>query len=241
MKFLIDTLKTFTKFELALWLGSLALIISSFFLTGNDDYLVLTASLVGATALILVSKGNVAGQVLTVAFAVFYGIISFRSRYYGEMITYLGMSAPIAVASVVTWLRHSCKGKDVKVNSLSPREYLGLFGAGLIVSFVFFFILRAFHTSRLLVSTVSVLTSFLASYLTMRRSAYYAVAYAANDVVLVALWILASLNEVRYLPMVICFLVFLANDLYGFFNWSRTGKRRSKESNASQRLSLIHI
>lgn len=118
------------------------------------------------------------------AFAVFYGIISFRSRYYGEMITYLGMSAPIAVASVVTWLRHSCKGKDVKVNSLSPREYLGLFGAGLIVSFVFFFILRAFHTSRLIVSTVSVLTSFLASYLTMRRSAYYAVAYAANDVVL---------------------------------------------------------
>ena len=31
MKFLIDTLKTFTKFELALWLGSLALIISSLY------------------------------------------------------------------------------------------------------------------------------------------------------------------------------------------------------------------
>lgn len=230
MKFFVDTMKSFTKFELALWVCSLVSILSSFLLTGNDDYLVLSASLIGATALIFVSKGNVAGQILTMIFACLYGVISFRSRYYGEMITYLGMSAPIAVASVVTWLRHSDKGMDVKVNSPSGKEYLCMFSAGIAVTVAFFFILGALNTDRLIVSTVSVLTSFLASYLTMRRSVYYAVAYAANDVVLVVLWILAALKEIRYLPMVVCFLVFLANDLYGFFNWSRARKRQSEKS-----------
>lgn len=227
MKFLYTTFKTFTKFEFGLWLGSLALILLSFFLSGNGDWLTLTASLVGGTALILVSKGNVLGQILTVVFSVLYGIISYTFRYYGEMITYLGMTAPIAVASVVTWLRNRGSLTEVRVNALRPLEYLLSLLAGIAVMCGFYFILKAFHTNYLLLSTLSVLTSFLASYLTMRRSPYYALAYAANDLILISLWILAALSDPGYLPMVICFLVFLVNDVYGFVRWSRAGKSQT--------------
>ena len=125
MKFLYTTFKTFTKFEFGLWLGSLALILLSFFLSGNGDWLTLTASLVGGTALILVSKGNVLGQILTVVFSVLYGIISYTFRYYGEMITYLGMTAPIAVASVVTWLRNRGSLTEVRVIAGVPAFAAG--------------------------------------------------------------------------------------------------------------------
>lgn len=235
MKFLIDTLKTFTKFELALWLGSLALIISSFFLTGNDDYLVLTASLVGATGADSRFQRKRSG--------------TGPHRGFRRLLRHHFLSFPLlwrddylpgyVCAHRRCFRRHVAapflQGKGRESQFAEPKGVPRSVRRGTDCFFRLFLYLRAFHTSRLIVSTVSVLTSFLASYLTMRRSAYYAVAYAANDVVLVALWILASLNEVRYLPMVICFLVFLANDLYGFFNWSRTGKRQSKESNASQR------
>ena len=56
--------------------------------------------------------------------------------------------------------------------------------------------------------------------------ALFTLAYAANDIVLIVLWILASLSDLSYLSVVICFLMFLVNDLYGFVNWKRMQKRQ---------------
>jgi len=96
------------------------------------------------------------------------------------------------------------------------------------VTVIFYFILGALGTANLLISTFSVTTSFLAVYLTFRRSAYYALAYAANDLVLIVMWIMATLADSSYLSVVVCFVVFLVNDTYGFINWRRMEKRQSK-------------
>ena len=216
-----------TRFEWALWLSSLALTVVSFFAFGSEDYLTLCASLIGATALIFTAKGHVLGQVLIVVFAVFYGIISFHFRYYGEMLTYLGMSAPIAVASLISWIRHPFKeSNEVEVAHVSRRQILPMLVATACVTVVFYFILGALGNANLIASTVSVATSFLAAYLTFLRSPYYALAYAANDVVLIFLWVFASFADVSYIPMVVCFVMFLVNDLYGFYNWLKMEKNQ---------------
>lgn len=54
----------------------------------------------------------------------------------------------------------------------------------------------------------------------------YTFAYASNDIVLIALWVLASLADTRYLSVVVCFVAFLVNDLYGFINWRRMKERQ---------------
>lgn len=217
--------KTFSKFELRLWLSSLFAVVISYLLSGSKDILSLIASVIGATALIFVSKGHVFGQVLTVIFAVFYGIISYFFRYYGEMITYLCMTSPIAVMSVISWIKHPYKDTaQVRVNKMKRRQIKIMLFFTAIVTFIFYFILKALGTANLIVSTISVATSFSASYLTFMRSELYALFYAANDVVLITLWILASITDIKYLPMIFCFTVFLINDVYGFFNWKRMRK-----------------
>ncbi len=95
------------------------------------------------------------------------------------------------------------------------------------VTVIFFFILKAFGTANLIPSTLSVTTSFLAVYLTFRRSSYFALAYAANDIVLIVLWVLASISDMKYLSVTVCFIAFLVNDIYGFINWRRMKKRQS--------------
>ena len=216
----------FTMFEICLYLISIASIIASFFIFKSNDFLTLTASIIGATFLILNAKGNVWGQILTVVFSILYGIISFKTSYYGEMITYLGMTAPIAILSVIVWIRNPYEeGKNVvKVNHLSKKEYVFLFVLSLIITGVFYFILKYLGTSALILSTVSIFTSFIASYLTMRRSEYFAIAYAANDLVLIVLWIIVAINNNEYISVVICFIVFFFNDLYGFINWAKLKK-----------------
>ena len=213
----------FTKFEIILWSTSVLAIVLSFVLLKQDDYLTLIASIVGASFLILNAKGNPIGQVLTIVFSMLYGVISYSFSYYGEMVTYLCMSMPMATISLVSWLRNPYKGKrsQVKVNSISKKEVMVLVFVTIVVSIVFYFVLKYFNTANLIPSTFSVTTSFFAAYLTFRRSPYFALAYALNDLVLIILWILASLTDSSYISVVICFIVFLVNDSYSFINWKR--------------------
>lgn len=221
-------LNYFTREELLLWSASTVLIIVPFYTLNRENYLTLAASLIGVTSLIFNAKGNPFGQFLMVIFSVLYGIISFSFSYYGEMMTYLGMTAPMAVFALISWLRHPYNGNkaEVKVNRLTKKESLFMLLLTAAVTFLFFFILAAFHTANLIPSTVSVATSFLAVYLTFKRSAFYAVAYAANDIVLIYLWSMAALSNSSYLSVVICFMIFLVNDIYGFISWSKMQKRQ---------------
>lgn len=218
----------FTREELLLWSASTVLIIVPFYTLNRENYLTLAASLIGVTSLIFNAKGNPFGQFLMVIFSVLYGIISFSFSYYGEMITYLGMTAPMAVFALISWLRHPYNGNkaEVKVDRLTKKESLFMLLLTAAVTFLFFFILAAFHTANLIPSTVSVATSFLAVYLTFKRSAFYAAAYAANDIVLIYLWLMAALSSSSYLSVAICFMVFLINDIYGFISWSKMQKRQ---------------
>lgn len=223
-------LSYFTKGELMLWGTSAALIVVSFFAFDRENFLTLAASLIGVTSLIFNAKGNPFGQFLMVIFSVLYGVISYTFSYYGEMITYLGMTAPMAVFALISWLRNPYNGNraEVKVNRLKSKEVAFMILLTAVVTVVFYFILAAFHTANLLPSTLSVTTSFLAVYLTFRRSAFYAIGYAANDIVLIVLWILAAVSDISYLSVVICFVMFLVNDIYGFISWSKMQKRQEE-------------
>ena len=230
MRFL-KQFKELTKFEIILWIVSIAVVAGSFFAFQSNDYLTLISSLIGVTALIFIAKGMVFGQVLVIIFAAFYGIISFFFAYYGEVITYLCMSAPTAFVSLVSWIKHPYKdSSQVEIaKKLTARSWTILLGMTVAVTIAFYFILGALGNANLVVSTVSVTTSFLASMLMVYRSPYYAVAYAANDIVLIVLWIMASLSDISYVPMVACFTMFFFNDIYGFINW-RKMKREQQYS-----------
>lgn len=219
----------FTAAEKLLWVISLLLIIVSFCLFDRENYLTLFASIIGLTSLILNAKGNPAGQVLMIIFSVFYGIISYRFSYYGEMITYLGMTAPMSVIALVSWIRNPYEGNksEVSINTLGAREVLFSFFLSAVVTIVFYFILKYLNTSNLVPSTISVFTSFLAVYLTFRRSAFYAVAYAANDIVLIVLWSMAAMYDISYVSVIICFVMFLINDIYGYVNWTKMRLRQN--------------
>jgi len=224
--------KYFSKNDIVLWSSSVILIITSFFLFDKENYLTLCASLIGVTSLIFNAKGNPFGQLLMVVFSLLYGIISFTFSYYGEMITYLGMTMPMAIFALISWLRNPFNGNkaEVKVNSITTKETIFMWLITVLVTIIFYFILEHFNTANIVPSTLSVTTSFIAVYLTFRRSPYFAIAYAANDIILIILWILASLYDTRYISVVVCFSAFLINDIYGYISWQKMRIRQSKST-----------
>ena len=220
----------FTKSEIFLWSGSVLLILTAFLTFDRSNWMSLTASLIGVTSLVFASKGNPIAQILIIIFSLLYGMISYRFSYYGEMITYLGMTMPMAVFSLISWLKHPYEGNrsEVKIHHIRKSEIFLILILTVIITVLFYFILKYFHTANLIPSTISVMTSFSAVCLTFFRSPYYAVAYAMNDIILIILWALASLEDLSYISVLACFVAFLANDIYGFISWKRMEKRQKQ-------------
>ena len=201
----------------------MVLILASFLAFDGENYLALASSLIGVTSLLFNAKGNPVGQVISIAFCLIYGFISWEYAYYGEMITYLGMTLPMSMVTLVIWLRNPYKGNRmcVQVERLRPADLLWLTVLTVVVTVVFGFLLAALHTANLGPSILSISTSTIAVYLSWRRSPWFAVGYALNDLVLIVLWALASARDTGAISVLMCFVTFFVNDLYGFRNWRR--------------------
>lgn len=225
----------FTRKEKGFWLLSVLVILISYGIYRQDSLLNVIASVTGVSSLLYIAKGNPIGQIFVVIFSLLYGVIAYMNAYYGEMLTYVGMTMPMAVLSFYSWITHPFQenASQVQVNTLNRKEIACLFVLTAIVTFVFYFILKAFSTANLIWSTISVMTSFAAVYLTYKRSAYYAVAYAMNDFVLIILWSFAFFRQPSYLSVVMCFIIFFLYDIYGFINWSRMQQKQQQITNAT--------
>ena len=226
-----ESLKSLTKFERCLWLVSAVVVTGAFFIFKSTDYLTLGASLIGVTALIFLAKGYAIGQVLIIIFSLFYGYISFRFRYYGEIITYICMTLPMAVVALVSWIKHPYKdSSEVEVSKLTKKQIGLMCLSATGVTVAFYFILKALGNANLFFSTISITTSFVAAYMTALRSPYYALGYASNDLVLIVLWILAAKEDISSVSMIFCFITFFVNDMYGFINWKKMEQRQKNAS-----------
>ncbi len=225
-----NPLKTLTKFEWILLISSIVIVTVCFLCLPEKNILTLIATLFGVVGLIFIAKGDPIGQIIVMFFSLFYSFISYQNRYYGELITYLFMSTPSAIASAIVWFKNPSKrsANEVKIKKLTKKNIIFLTISSIIVTAIFYFILKHFNTQNLIISTISITTSFVASILTFMRSPYYGLAYGANDVVLIVLWVLVSINNVEYVPMIICFVVFLINDSYGFYNWRKINKKQNE-------------
>lgn len=138
---------------------------------------------------------------------------------------------PMSMVALVSWVRNPFESNksEVRIGSMSFNDTLIMWLLTVIVTVAFYFILGFFNTSNLIPSTISVTTSFLAVYLSYKRSPFFALAYAFNDVILILLWSMASFDDSRYISVVVCFVAFLFNDIYGFVNWRRMKRRQCDE------------
>ena len=215
------------------WATSAVCVTFLFCLVPQKNPLTLIATIVGITSLLFTAKGHVSGQFLQLLFCVLYAIVALGFKYYGEAITYMGMTFPSDLFAAIVWLKNpSKKGKtEVQMAHLTPKKSIVAILASTATAFIFYFILKKLNTANLEISTVSVATSMMASVLTIMRVPYYALAYAANDIVLIIMWIMASVENQVYIPMIFNFVIFLVNDLYGFFSWKKLRNMQEEREN----------
>ena len=176
------------------------------------------------------SKGKVESYFVGFVSVFFYGIVSYNQGYYGELIITIFLTFPIMIIGIISWLRNQDKEEDtIIINSLSKREIVIVFLSQLLLFWIYYILLKTFNTDLLIISSISVLTSVLASYFEARRSELSLFCYIANDLVIITLWLIPILNgQTELISVLVGPMLLLINDIYGSYNWKRL-KSNQKE------------
>ncbi|MBO5479294.1 MAG: nicotinamide mononucleotide transporter [Clostridia bacterium] len=223
--------KDWTKFELTFLISGLTISILSSILFSGSVIDTLYTSLYLITAL-LMSKGKVESYFVGFVSVFFYGIVSYNQGYYGELLITIFLTFPIMIVGIIDWLRNQDKDDDVVIiNTLSKKEIAITLSSQLILFWIYFFILKFFNTDLLVISSLSVVTSVLASYFEARRSELSLICYIANDFVIITLWLIPIIGgNISLIPVLVGPILLLINDIYGTYNWKRM-KQIQKEKN----------
>lgn len=193
----------------------------------------LYTSLYLITAL-LMSKGKVECYFVGFVSVFFYGIVSYNQGYYGELLITAFLTFPIMIIGIISWLRHQDRENDVVIiSSLSKRETLIAFLSQPILFAGYYFLLKIFNTDLLILSSLSIVTSVLASYFEARRSELSLFCYIANDLIIITLWLIPIITkgQIELISVVVGPVLLLINDIYGSINWNKIKKIQNKKLN----------
>ncbi len=218
-------LKDWTKFEKTLlFIGIIVLALAGIIF--KSDLLTTTCSIVGITTALLLAKGKHLGQIFGLLIVVLYSIVSFKNKYYGEVLIYLCIMLPMYFIGIISWLKHqNKKTNSVEINNIKIKEWTTISILSIFIFLGIYFLLKSFNTSQLFISSLSVMDSLFAIYLSIRRSKYNFYFYVVNDLILIVLWGIPTVSgSLILLPLVINPIINLINDIYGIYNWKKLEK-----------------
>lgn len=224
-------LKEWTKFEKILLFASVILV-ALIGIIFKSDLLTTTCSIVGIITALLLAKGKNLGQIFGLLIVALYSIVSFKNKYYGEVIIYICIMLPMYIIGIISWIKHQNKEiNSVEVNTIKTKEWVIVSTASIAAFIGMYFLLKFFNTNQLFISSLSVIDSFFAIYLGIRRSKYSFYFYVVNDLILIALWGIPVISgDLILLPMVFNPTINLINDTYGIYNWKKLEKIQSNKT-----------
>lgn len=222
MQYIYNYFKDWNLFEkLYLFVGIVVGILTSIIFNGTIIDSLYTVTYL--TTAILMSKGKVESYFIGIISVFFYGIVSYNQGYYGELLITIFLTFPMMIIGIISWLKHQDKDEDVVIiSSLSKKEIVFAFSSQLILFWVYYFLLKAFNTDLLMISSLSIVTSVLATYFKARKSELSLFCYVANDLILITLWMIPIINgDTSLISVLIGPMLLLVNDIYGSYNWKR--------------------
>ena len=220
-------LKDWNKLEKSLLFGSI-IIISMIAITFKSDLLTTISSITGIITALLLAKGKNLGQVFGILITILYSIVSFKNRFYGEVIIYIFLLLPMYLIGIISWIKyHNKETNTVQINKINNKEWL-LVSIISIFGFIgIYLLLKIFNTNELTVSTISVIVSLFAIYLQVRRSRFSFYFYIINDFILMTLWGIPVIKGNKLvLPMLFNPIINLINDIYGVYNWKKIERKQ---------------
>ena len=214
-----------------LWLISFTAINLGLFFVWHDTLVGLTASLTGMLCVVLTAKGKISSFYWGLINILTYSYVAYQSAYYGDVGLNMLYFLPMTFFGIYFWSKNSRKkqqSKTVIVKKLSWRSKAIWFIGSLIALYFFGLILKAIHGTLPFVDSTTTIFSIVATILLTKRYSDQWFYWIMVDIWSIVMWAYIFIRDGNQISMLVMWSAFLANAIYGYYNWRKLEKEQNE-------------
>jgi nicotinamide mononucleotide transporter len=225
--FLKNYFKDWNLFE-KIWLVSFTLVNLWLFYTWHDTWMGLIASLSGMICVVLVAKGKISNYYFGFVNIVTYAYIAYQNQYYGDFMLNAYFYFPMQFVGLYLWIKHRDDKKtkdDIVVNHISTKEKFLWFAICVIGVLDYGLYLNSIGGRLPFVDSFTTVLSVVATFLMTKRVSEQWLLWILVDIVSIYMWVYRIWQGGTDISMIVMWVAFLINAIYGYYNWRKMGKQ----------------
>ncbi len=254
-KMIIRGIKDFIKEETSCWstaeviwliTGILIITFLTILKSINDDecwyttekLISLTAAITGCTAAILTGQAKLGAFIFGLINSVLYAYISYKYKYYGEVMVKVLVFMPLNIYGMTCWLRNiSNTNMEVIKRSLNFKNKITVVGSVITGTIVLGLILTYIGGKRPFIDASTTVLATTGLILTIKRYIQNWILWILLNIISIWLWVIPFYKgEGQPVAILLMWLFYLANSLIMYVRWKRQYEQKDEmtEENMNQ-------
>lgn len=228
-----DFFKGWSKFELC-WLVLSTVIMIVLSIIWGDNTLALISGITGILGVVLAAKGKVSTYFFATINVAIYAYLTFNNHLYGEFMLNAFYYIPMNFIGFYLWSRHKDeKSGEVEGKALTPKQIVILLAATAVIVIIYWQILTHLGGQLALIDAMSTVFSVIALIMQVARYAEQWLLWIIVNIVSVIMWILLIGKDSSAVTMVVMWIAYLFNSIYGYYNWKNLLRKTANIINPS--------
>ena len=229
----VETFRKYIKSEMTgwsafdlIWLAFATAVILALSIYWQDSWMSLLAAITGVWCVILTGKGKRSSFIFGLINVVFYAIVSFQAKYYGEVMLNALYYFPMNFVGWFAWKKHmNDETGEVVKERLSIKKSVVVYAATAVAIFGYGLILQTLGGSLPYIDSMSTVISIAAQILSIKRLMEQWVLWIVVDVVTVVMWAVNFAQGNESIAMLAMWSVYLLNAIIMFIRWYGEAKK----------------
>ena len=209
------------RFEIC-WLVLFTVIMIVLSVIWGDNLLALISGITGILGVVLAAKGKVSTYIFATVNVAIYALLTFQNHLYGEFMLNAFYYIPMNFIGFYLWSKHKDnESGEVEGKKLTGKQTVILFAAVAVVVLVYWQILSRIGGQLALIDAMSTVFSVVALIMQVARYAEQWLLWIIVNVVSVVMWLLLIGKDSSAVTMVVMWIAYLFNSVYGYYNWRK--------------------
>lgn len=220
-----EIFEDWSLFEI-IWLVSSTVIMIALSVVWGDNLLALISGITGILGVVLAAKGKVSTYFFATINVAIYAYLTFQNALYGEFMLNTFYYIPMNFVGFYLWSRHkNQESGDVEGRELTKKQITILLVVVAVIVVGYWNILSRMGGQLALIDAMSTIFSVVALILQVARYAEQWLLWIIVNVVSVIMWGLLIGKDSSAITMVVMWIAYLFNSVYGYYNWKKLSKQ----------------
>ncbi len=223
-KFFKDEIKGWKPSEVC-WLAIATAVILGLSIYWKDSAAGIIAALTGVWCVIFTGKGKRSSFIFGTVNVLFYALISFQAKYYGEVMLNLIYYFPMNFVGWYMWKKHMDDDTgEVKKERLPLKNSILMYSLTAVGIVAYGFVLKLLGGNLPFTDSMSTVVSVTAQILSVRRLTEQWVLWIVVDIVTVVMWGINFAQGGENIATLAMWSVYLINAIIMYIKWNKEAK-----------------